>query len=71
MASIPGYIDYQRREYCKEIKCPVQFDLDKQKEGSAEYDKIRNICKSSCRHTTYEFHQWLIQKGYLVVRPSK
>lgn len=68
MPSISGYIDYQRREYCKDIRCPVQLDLDKQKEGTAEYDRIRNICKNKCIHTTYEFHHWLIQKGYLVVR---
>jgi hypothetical protein len=71
MNSIAGYIDYQRREYCKDIKCAVQLDLDRQKEGSADYDKIRDICKNNCRHTTYEFHHWLIQKGYLIVRPAK
>ena len=25
---IPGYVDYQRREYCKDIKCPVQLELE-------------------------------------------
>lgn len=70
MSSINGYIDYQRREYCKDVKCPVQLDLDAQEEGSAEYDRIRNICKADCRHTTYEFHHWLISKGYLVVRSA-
>ena len=68
--SIPGYIDYQRREYCKDVRCPVQLDLEAQKEGSAAYEAVREICKRQCRHTTYEFHHWLIQKGYLVVRPE-
>jgi hypothetical protein len=67
--SIEGYVDYKRREFCKDIPCPVQMDLDRTKEGSAEYERIRNICKTNCRYTTYEFHHWLIDKGYLIVRP--
>ena len=69
--SISGYIDYQRREFCKDVKCPVQLDLDKQEQGSQEYERIRGICLSNCRYTTYEFHHWLIEKGYLIVRPGK
>jgi len=69
MAALNGYADYKRREYCKDIKCPVQLDLDTRKAGSAEYEKIRDICKNDCRHTTYEFHHWLIGKGYEIVRP--
>ena len=68
--SIKGYIDYKRREFCKDVKCPVQLDLDAQQQGSEEYEKIRQICKTSCRYTTYQFHHWLIDKGYLIVRPE-
>jgi hypothetical protein len=71
LMSIDGYIDYKRREYCKDIKCPVQLDLDAQEEGSEEYERIRAICKNECIHTTYEFHHWLINKGYLVIRPGE
>lgn len=69
--SIKGYIDYKRREFCKDVKCPVQLDLDAQKEGSFEYEKIRQTCKTNCRYTTYQFHHWLIEKGYLIIRPEK
>jgi len=68
---IEGYVDYERREFCKAVRCPVQMELDAQKEGSDEYEKIRQICKVDCRYTTYQFHHWLIDKGYLVVRPEK
>ena len=68
--SLDGYVDYQRREYCKDIQCPVQVLLDKQEPGSAQYDEIRNICVHDCIHSTYEFHHWLIEKGYLVVKPE-
>ena len=63
-----GYVEYKRREYCKDIRCPVQLKLGPLKEGSEEYEKIRKTCKDSCVHTTYEFHHWLIQKGYLILK---
>jgi hypothetical protein len=66
---IAGCVDYQRREYCKEVRCPVQLELDAQTSGSEDYERIRKACQTNCRHTTYEFHHWLIQKGYLIVRP--
>ncbi|MHB8067496.1 MAG: hypothetical protein ACYDIC_06310 [Desulfobaccales bacterium] len=69
--SLEGYIDYQRREFCKDVQCPVQQDLDKQPEGSDSYEKIRQTCKSDCRYTTYQFHHWLINKDYLLIRPEK
>ena len=68
--SIDGYVDYQRREYCKDIACPVQALLDQQEVGSPGHDQVRAICQTHCIHSTYEFHHWLIEKGYLVVRSS-
>jgi len=68
--SIPGYVDYARREYCKDIACPIQLLLDGQEAGSSGYNAVRDICIGHCIHTTYEFHHWLIEKGYLVVRPE-
>ena len=67
---MPGYVDYKRREFCKDVQCPVQFKLDTAKEGSSEYEKIRNICKTNCKYTTYQFHHWLMDKGYIIVKPE-
>lgn len=64
------YIDYQRREYCKALPCPIQTLLDGESEASSRYEQIRAICKDHCLHTTYEFHHYLIKKGYLIIRPS-
>ncbi len=69
--SIPGYVDYQRREYCKDVSCPIQLLLNEQEEGSEAHEKIRSICKGDCIHSTYDFHHWLIGKDYLIVRPKK
>lgn len=68
--AIPGYVDYRRREFCKDIRCAIQIQLDKAAEGSEEYEEVRGICKTDCIHTTYEFHHWLTQHGYEVVRPA-
>jgi hypothetical protein len=68
---IEGYIDYQRREFCRDIPCPVQLMLERQEHGTDRYEEIRKICTDSCIHSTYEFHHWLMEKGYLVVRPGR
>jgi hypothetical protein len=71
MQSIDGYIDYKRREYCNDVKCPVQVLLNREVEKSAKYEEIRAICASRCIHSTHEFHRWLTEKGYLIVRPMQ
>jgi len=65
--AIPGYRDYQRREYCHAVDCPIQKLLDKCEAGSDEYNEVRAICQTRCIHTTYEFHHWLIEQGFEVV----
>ena len=70
MPSIEGYLDYQKREFCRDLPCPVQVLLDQEAAGSEKYEFIRTICKNSCLHTTHEFHAWLIAHGYLLVRPA-
>jgi hypothetical protein len=69
--SIPGYLDYQRREFCKDVRCPVQMELEREAPGSEAYERIRDVCKTSCRYTTYAFHHWLIEKGYVIVRKAE
>ena len=71
MSSIDGYTDYKRREYCNEVNCPMQLLLNKEVEESPKYQEIRAICASNCLHSTYEFHHWLIKRGYLIIRPKQ
>ena len=68
---IEGYVDYKRREYCNDINCKIQMLLNQEENDSQKYEEIRNICKSDCIHSTYEFHHWLIEKGYELVRPKE
>ena len=65
-----GFVEYKRREYCNDIECPVQMIMNKKSGGSADYNDMREICSKNCLHTTYEFHHWLIGRGYLLVRPD-
>ncbi|MBM4019551.1 MAG: hypothetical protein FJ288_14735 [Planctomycetes bacterium] len=67
---VPGYVDYQRREYCRDIRCPIQRLLEQAAEGSDEHEQVRAVCKGDCIHTTYEFHHWLMERGYEVVRKA-
>jgi hypothetical protein len=68
--SIEGFIDYKRREFCNDVKCSVQVELNKLESGSDKYEEVRKICSTDCRFTTWQFHHWLIEKGYLIVRPQ-
>ncbi|MDR0373745.1 MAG: hypothetical protein LBI79_09430 [Nitrososphaerota archaeon] len=65
-----GYVEYKRREFCKDIQCAVQLELNRQIEGSAAYEQIRKKCSHACLYTTWQFHHWLIEKGYLILKPS-
>jgi len=70
MSKIDGWIEYKRREFCNDIKCEIQLLLNQEKESSEKYEKIRNICKTNCIHSTYEFHHWLIEHKYQILRPE-
>jgi hypothetical protein len=67
---IKGYAGYKKREFCNDVKCPVQIKLNSEKEGSEKYEKIRQVCRDSCKFTTWQFHHWLIEKDYSIVRPE-
>jgi hypothetical protein len=66
-----GFTEYKRREFCKDVKCPVQNELDMRNEKSKEYEQIRQECSTACCYTTWQFHHWLIEKGYLIFKPIK
>jgi hypothetical protein len=69
--SFEGFAEYKRREFCKDVKCPVQTELNRFKEGSPEHEETRKKCSSGCLYTTWQFHHWLIEKGYLLLVSTK
>jgi hypothetical protein len=68
--SLKGFVEYQRREFCNDVKCPIQMELNIQKD-KAEYEKIRQVCSVRCKYTTWQFHHWLIEKGFIILASSK
>jgi hypothetical protein len=64
------YTEYKRRSFCKDVKCPTQIKLNKLEEKTQEYEKVRKTCRRNCLFTTWQFHHWLIEKGYLILRPE-
>jgi hypothetical protein len=68
--SLEGFTEYKRREFCKDVKCPVQMELNLIEKNSEAYQKLRQTCVNTCRYTTFEFHHWLIEKGYLILKPE-
>ena len=71
MVTLEGFVEYKRREFCKDVKCPVQMELNKLTEASPPYEQTRQKCSSACLYTTWQFHHWLIEKGYLIVRKTE
>ncbi len=62
------YTEYKAREFCNDVKCPVQETLNSLKDKTEAYELIRQTCRTACRYTTWQFHHWLIEKGYLIVK---
>ena len=65
---LDGFREYRKREFCNDVRCPVQVELNKLDQGSEEYEKVRAECTKGCRRTTHEFHKWLIEKGFIIVK---
>ena len=65
--SIEGFSEYKRREFCNDVSCPVQMQLNAKDSNSEEYEHIRQKCATSCCYTTWQFHHWLIEKGYIML----
>jgi hypothetical protein len=69
--TLEGFVEYKRREFCNDVNCQVQVELNRLRSGSEEYEQVRKTCRTGCKYTTYQFHHWLIEKGYLIVRPKE
>lgn len=69
--SSEGFTEYKHREFCNDIRCPVQIELNKRRNKTDEYERIRQTCTTNCRYTAWQFHHWLIEKGYSILKPKK
>ena len=65
--TISNYREYKAREFCNDVNCPVQIALNSLKNKPEVYELIRQTCRAACRFTTWQFHHWLIEKGYITI----
>ena len=68
--SLEGFTEYKRREFCNDVQCPVQTELNRLAEKSEEFEHVRQTCSTACVFTTWQFHHWLIEKSYLILKPK-
>jgi hypothetical protein len=69
--AVEGFAEYKRREFCRDVKCPVQMELGRLTEASPAYEQTRKKCSNACLYTTWQFHHWLIEKGYMILVNSE
>jgi len=69
--SLEGFTEYKRREFCNDVKCPVQMKLNSLTEKSEAHERVRLTCSTACLFTTWQFHHWLIEKGYIIIASLK
>lgn len=67
---VDGFLEYKKQEFCNDVMCPVQLGLNNHVYEPEEYERIKQTCSTACIHTTWQFHHWLIDKGYLIVKPK-
>ena len=61
---------YKKREFCNNIKCPIQLELNKHMENSAEYNAIRGVCSSNCLQSADNFLIWLKNNKYNIINAN-
>lgn len=65
---LEGFEEYQKRSFCRDVRCPTQLELDAKTEGSPEYQEVKEKCKEC---GAWKFHKWLTERGFLVLRPRE
>lgn len=63
-----AYEDYKKREFCNDVRCPVQMEMNKHSSESEGYNALRGICSSSCLKSANEFLRWLQDHGFILVK---
>jgi len=46
------------------------MELNTKDPKSEQYEQLRQKCATACCYTTWQFHHWLIEKGYLILKPK-
>ncbi len=63
-----GYREYKKREFCNDVPCFVQVELNKHAANSENYETVRKICSSACQFKADDFENWLGKHGFSMFR---
>ncbi len=63
--------DYKKREFCNDVKCFVQMELNRHEVGSEKYERVRAVCSSACQFTGKDFEGWLRKNGFGLFKDGK
>ena len=66
-----NYSEYKKREFCNDIPCFVQIELNKHEQGSEAYENIRRICSAACQFKGQDFEDWLKKNGFNLFKDGK
>ncbi|MBU2560827.1 MAG: hypothetical protein KKD17_00895 [Nanoarchaeota archaeon] len=59
-----GEEHYKSREFCRDIGCEVQQELDRHERGSKMYEQAKQECRGNCKETRQTFLMWLRENEY-------
>ena len=71
MPTPQGHIEYKKREFCNDVQCFVQVEINKHSAGSVQYETVRKICSSACQFKADDFKDWLAKHGFKVFKDGK
>ena len=66
-----GHREYKKREFCNDVPCFVQVELNKHQAESEAYESVRKICSSACQFKADDFINWLAKRGFKVFKDGK
>ncbi|MFW6017069.1 MAG: hypothetical protein ACOCRK_11575 [bacterium] len=67
--AIIGFHDlekYKSREYCRDRDCYYQKIIDNEENTEQMKEDTKRYCSQYCR--AYDFHQWLENNGYKIIK---
>jgi hypothetical protein len=63
--------EYQSREFCKDVKCPMQRELDNEARDETAQAAIKSVCRNGCVYFSDDLMRWLGEHGYTTSQEVK
>jgi hypothetical protein len=63
--------EYQSREFCRDVRCPMQRELDSESRDETAQAAIKSVCRNGCVYFSDDLMRWLGQNGYAASKEVK